>query len=405
MGGIKADEKLNTSTSIIQGNENIIIQNIKDSPITINKESGIIKQVFPILEFIRKWESKTHATATTLQTLFTGRKKELSEITEYLSKHDILVLEGEPGVGKTRVALEVLHSLEKQGYEAYCVDLLGSELYGELSTRLSVNKNNIVLIDDINRFPSHLKEILSFLEAWKATTNAKELKLLFTLRAYALEELSSIFALNGHKMANYHISILEDKDIEYLVKSAPFLISNDVFVQRIIEIAKGNARFALMAASLAVEKQKLGELYNLVDLYTDYYAHIRFLVPHAQETLAIVALFGAVEYAEDSLQEALKLANISLGNFKVACQELIHNELLDQFEGKAVRISDENLQVYFFYKVFLSSDRSLDFLSYLNVFYNNPSYPNELDKLISNSWSSFKEVQPIITQTLKEYEQ
>lgn len=66
-------------------------------------------QIFDLLSFIKKYDY--NETAASLETKFLYRENELVAINKSINENKITVLTGSPGVGKTRLAIELLNKL------------------------------------------------------------------------------------------------------------------------------------------------------------------------------------------------------------------------------------------------------------------------------------------------------
>ncbi len=88
-----------------------------------------------------------------LDTGFHGRDTEVEEALEALAGDDILIVTGPAGVGKTRVALEVVRRFcgFHPEFEAWCVLDRGHNLFDDLRAYFSDAGSFLLLADDANR--------------------------------------------------------------------------------------------------------------------------------------------------------------------------------------------------------------------------------------------------------------
>jgi hypothetical protein len=95
-----------------------------------------------------------------------------------------------------------------------------------------------------------------------------ELRILITVRDYAYNDISN--QCEVYNPATVTLNKLTDDQIKIILQSEDFQINNPQFIERILSIADGNPRLAVMAAIIALQKQNLMALEDVSDLYDRY---------------------------------------------------------------------------------------------------------------------------------------
>lgn len=327
-------------------------------------------QILPLSIFIDEYGSKAGMIAAPLDNHFCHRLDELSEIESILSSIDILVISGFPGVGKSKLALEVMKKfLEKnQSFEAFAIANKTVDISDDLRIHLDQEKDFILLVDDANRQMPNFKQILGvFREIRKG-----RIKLIITVRDYALEGVRTECQEFLPKI--FELKKFNEKEIKELVESNPFEIRNSKYQDKIVEVADGNARLAVMAARLANVKQfdfLQGDVSDLYDSYfstftkdSDISTNIILL-----KTLGIVSFFHTIDRGDRKLMDQIITTfNLDYHQFQDTIDELERRELIEVRHNVA-KVSEQVMATYFFDKVFLK-DEILSFRNLLFTFFH-----------------------------------
>lgn len=213
-------------------------------------------------EFIIQYEQPTLRIATPLSNTFYGRESEIDDGLVKLDKSDILIVTGAPGVGKTKLGIELCKRFisKYDEYKFYCLTNFNTEdVYTAFHSVIQKKDKIIVFIDDANRVGGNYSAILHHLKMVKKGN----LKIVVSVRDYALD---SIFA----KTYDYHYETMEilcfsDEDISNILDSNGFNFSY-ACKYRINLISRGNARLAMMCAKVARETNRLDSLRNASEL-------------------------------------------------------------------------------------------------------------------------------------------
>lgn len=360
-------------------------------------------QLLPLQNFIEEYNNKAGKLSTPLDNSFMHRKDELADIESALNTSDILIVSGFPGVGKTKIALEALDKFltANHDYSALAVSKKDQDISEDLKIHLQQEKNYVLLVDDANRQLPNFQQILGvFRENRKGN-----IKLIVTVRDYALNDVEK--ECDQFEPNKITLPKFSDKEITDLISSDSFEIRNSKYQKKIVEVADGNARLAVMAARLAKEKQELFLLGDVSDLYDSYFqTFIRdfdlFADKTLLKTLGIISFFYTIDRSNKKfIETVLTCFEVDYHAFNEAINELERRELVEVQYNNA-RVSEQVMATYFFHKVFIK-DHILSFKSLLVTFY--PSWKKRFSDTIipSNNSFGYEGVLNSISQDLDEY--
>lgn len=307
------------------------------------------EQIFDIDEFISRYD-KTKVNAPIKMDLL-HRESELEDLSNKLENNKVLLIFGKSGIGKTRLALELARLYEKK-YNAtvLCIKNNGQMLYNDLKYYLSDSGEYLLFVDDANQI-TQLEHILNYAITPPEGINVK---IIMTVRDYARDRVKSI-THNKLTPEEVEIDILKDEAIrDILIKNLH--IRNDKYLNRIVDISKGNARIAVLAGKIS-KKNGLASINNSVDIFKYYYGEIIEKQFHDKNKIIvafIVTLLGPFEYEKNRLAiEILKDIGIYEEEYYKICYELNENEIIDLYMDKAVKISDQSMGDYLLYYVLI----------------------------------------------------
>lgn len=338
-----------------------------------------------------------NAIATPLSTTFHFREEELAQVLQEIEESNLVVVFGKPGVGKSRFVLECCDRFvaDHPEYKVRCIFLRGVDLFEDLRVHFAEPGSYLIFVDDANR----VSKFEYFIQLLSDQREDQQIKVIATVRDYALEKVREV-SRSYPDWRDLELNPLEEQQIKQLVKDE-YDIINPLYSDRIVKIAKGNPRLAIMAAAVAKRENTLESINDVSSLYDEYYRSIRGdLEELGDENIlkaaGIVAFFRTVDYSNKEMMGAIEEAfGIPHEVFWKAVRRLDDLEVLDMHENEVVRTSDQVLATYFFYLAFFQ-ERSLDFAALLNHFFPRLQY-RLVDVLnpVLNTFDSMKIVEII----------
>lgn len=315
----------------------------------ISIDSG---QILPLDVFVAKHDA--NKMSAPLGTEFLLREKELEKAKSALRGNDVLLIAGPAGVGKTRFALELCRQLaEENGYTVFVIKNNNLQLYEDLVSAIEEGKNYLVLVDDANEL-SGLHHVLEYLP--KAAIGSRHIsKLILTVRDYARKQvMQSVMEIIQPETIK--ISTFNDEDVRKLMETC-YGITNRVYTDRIVVIAEGNARLAMLAGKLAADSESLAAIQDASGLYHNYYSkQLNALVESdtGVSSAGIIAFVQAIHLKHlEKLAPIFEVAGISSSDFKSDLKLLHRAEIVDLCNDEAARISDQSFSNFLIEYVFI----------------------------------------------------
>ena len=364
-------------------------------------------QVLTIEQFISTKDATT--INASLERILYHRNKELEEAIQELELNKALVLSGFAGVGKTRLALEIVVCIAKsENREIICIHSHGAELYQELQSTLKNHGRYIFLVDDANEF-TELSHILAYLAPNDGQIDAKAV---FTVRNYALTKVI-LSIRNAVSVEQMTLEPMARQEIVELIQGEyPNFFS--IVVEQIAHIAKGNARLALMGAQCVQKEQSLAKVHNATELYDHYYKIVLNSNPIWNDptnicTAAIIAMVNVIDMERmEKILPLLDSCNLSQQTMQESVRILHEAEIVDLCLNRAAKMPDQCLGDYLIKKVLLDEQwislnnfietcfdyhrqaliRTISML--LNVFHEE-SIVQELITVIKSIWKKWEE--------------
>ncbi|MDI6502438.1 AAA family ATPase [Leuconostoc suionicum] len=299
------------------------------------------EQIFDIEGFINAYNADV--TASPMNRAFKFRERELLQLTSALEKNNVALVTGVSGVGKSRISLEVCKKFREISYEVLCVKNNGQNLHNDFKIATSEPGNYLIFIDDIN-LVTNLQPIIN----WIIENNNKttKFKILGTVRDYAQKEVSNSLTRIGN-VEKVIIPNFTDEELREIIIDC-LNIKNSNFQNRILEIAQGNARLAVLAGQLAINQVE--KINNPAELFKNYYSGI---IDEGQisidsiKVLFIIALLNTVNIEQDKLaQLLLSEFEISERKFYDIIDYLNQKELVDLYLNQIVKINDQSFRDY-----------------------------------------------------------
>jgi hypothetical protein len=345
----------------------------------IETDSG---QILEIDRFIYENDKKT----TSLKNPFISRDSKLNEIITDSEQGNIVVLSGNPGTGKTRLAIEASMRLKEKNtsLKTYVITNKGQSIYYDLSSYFLPNHEYLIIVDDANRI-GDLSRILEL-----SILDELSVKLIITVRDYALGKIVKQFQeIDKISFRNIKIEKLSNKQIEDILSSMN--ITAQLCIDKITYIANGNPRLAMMASEYALETNNCYALNNVTDIYDAYFSRIINEIEELKDKSLLITL-GVISFHRSFDKENKAFNDIAFKIFQISENDFWENvfilhelELVDLFEKQIVKIADQIIAEYFFYYLWVK-EKIIDFSILLENYLQNYSgkIRDNLYPIISN---------------------
>ena len=358
--------------------------NIAKEFLGISVDSG---QILDYDDFIKNYNSNNYSTS--LNTSLLCREEEFEKLYSNIKNSDITIITGSAGIGKTKLALEVCNSFaEKNNFQFKVILHRGVDIFDDIMAYFNDERSSyLILIDDVNR----IKNALEYIQEYYGEKFEKnQLKIVATVRDYAKEKVLSLIPQKLN-LSEFELKTLNDDSIKTIIKNE-YNITNPIYVERIIDISCGNPRLAIMAASIANEKNSLESIYDVTSLYDEYFSKIKeeielFNQEEILLSIAIVSFFRVIDKSNDTQVELIENAfNISINDLWKHIEELHHLEIFDLYENEVVKVSDQILSTYLFYKI-VFVDKKIP----INIFLENffPQYKTKFVDVLNPLLNTF----------------
>ena len=287
-----------------------------------------------------------------------------------LKNQELVIVSGKSGIGKSRLTLAVIDRFiaKNPNYTSYCIyNREGISLYNDLKDYFSADGNYLIFIDDANLI-SELQHILRLLSE---NSEHKNYKIIVTVRDYALETIKT--KAKGYDYEEIILQPFDGKKLKTLL-AKEFQITKPIYVERIEKISEGNPRIAVMAAEIAKKANRLDSIYNVFEIYDEYFSSISkdlssFENQNLLKVAGLLSFFKVINFQNAELLEKIETSfGLSATEIFESAVELNKMEVADFYEDEVIKISDQILATYLFYKTFFKEDL-LKFSVLLNDFF------------------------------------
>ncbi|WP_020537329.1 ATP-binding protein [Lewinella cohaerens] len=329
-------------------------------------------QIVSMETFIGEYNKASKGISTPLNNTFLHRENEFNQLRQAIHENDFVILTGAPGVGKTKLALEGIKGFlaDNLSFGAYCISYKHHTLLDDLFQYFDSEKDYVLFVDDANRIDA-FNQITGFYRAIRKG----QLKVVITVRDYAFQEIGILCQEFFPKRLD--LEKFSDEQVTDIIKADPFNILNPDYHKEIVRIADGNPRLAIMTALLARAEQNIYALHDVSDLFENYFSTFikddgEFAKELNIKCLGLIAFFFTIPYKNKEITESiLRSFDIVYSDFIDVIDKLDQLELVEiQFEH--VKIPEQNLSTYFFYKAFIK-DNLLSFEILLNRYFDENS--------------------------------
>ena len=312
------------------------------------------EQIQPLQDFVERHDRNSLVAPLSIRFMF--RSKELLDIKDAFYKSDVVLLKGSPGTGKTRIAIHFAETYKnEQNGIVYCIHNRALPIYDDLCAYMEKPGKYFILVDDANEI-SNLNLVLDYANR---KNSGYEVKILMTIRDYAVEKVKSTL----EQVVKYEIVDIKpfsDLEIKEIVSTC-IGIKNDAYLKRIVNIANGNPRLAILASNIAGESNRLDSIYDVSKLYSAYYGRVLKDSELSSNTdllkvLGIMALIDSMYIDKiDMLKPFLSEHRISEDSFRSSLYRLHELELIDIYFNKAAKFAEQSFANFILKYVFYDS--------------------------------------------------
>lgn len=331
-----------------------IATKLRQVPRILQEYLGIV--TFPNLveidSFIKRFSSTKFSYLTPINNpYFEIDAQPISKGLELLKANDFLIISGEPGMGKTRYAIEIAKAFsDMTGAEAFVIEEKNRNIRETLDN-IDKNVSYLFIIDDANRTAIWDEAI----EFYEHTLNSN-VKFIATVRSYALD---SVITKCSNLVKIEQIAMSESpEDLASRILTS-FGITNTLWHKRINNITGKNIRLAVMCAQIALAGKKYNDLINVEGVYDAYYKpFFERLISDCTDcklikVVAIISFYKVIDLEETSLLDQIEhVFGLESPEFKSICRKLDDLECISITDDNIATIEDQNFGTYAFYKCF-----------------------------------------------------
>jgi hypothetical protein len=356
------------------------------------------QQILDCENFIENYNSNKYSTPLHIDSLC--REEEKKDLYQKIKTSSVVLITGVAGIGKTQLAIEVSSKYAKdKEYEFKIIFNRGTDIFNDMQAYFSEKgKKYLILIDDANRSQTILQYFLNY---FGIEIEKKELKIVVTVRDYAKKQVIQHLPKSIDSI-NFKLEELSEESIKEIAKEK-YDIHHSLYLERIAEIANGNPRLAIMACTIAKEKNTFESIYDVTALYDEYFLSIKndleiLKNEYILKTIAIVAFFRHVDKNNKEQSQLIENAfNISMEKLWQSISKLNDLEIFDLYENEVVKVSDQILSTYLFYNI-VFVDKKVSINLFLQNFF--PEYQNKFQDTLTPILNTFNSQK--IIEVLKE---
>ena len=280
-----------------------------------------------------------------------GRNEDLSKINEKINLHDAVVITGDSGSGKTKLAVEFLKSFSTKGI---VVQNRVGDISHDLFLETEKDDEYCILFDDANG-------IAQFKYCLEDLINAKKkIKLLITVRNYAKDDVINLLSNCKISFDVVSINTLSDEEIKKIIVNN-YGIINPKYQERIISISKGNARLAVIASEKTLLDDDGLIWKDSASLLNSYFRDIlqNNKIVNGEDYKKLLGMLSIIKKIDLNDRSMISKISSMIGleseDIVTKFNELFTHEIVDIYLNRVVKVEDQCLQDYFIYDAIVKS--------------------------------------------------
>ena len=348
-------------------------------------------------------------------TAFVGREKEIQDIISLIQAGTrVIVIHGNPGVGKTRFCLELSKEIKKlenfQEYEIRFVRDINESLLSAIRSELDPRQKYIIVADDANRL-GHLEGLSEILldPYW-----AEGSLLIISTRSYHIKQVLKKLRNRFEDVRRLEIKRLSNADIDKILQNPPFSLQNREFRKKAVSMAEGNPRMAAIIAEVLKAKGFIANI-SFYERFKEYFegvfSELQFYLEKDKKDKALLAIIAALRIINPSNERIVKkiISLIDFKNeweFRESISRLSEYEILERWpSGKIVKIFDDSVSEYIVFRYFFDDKtKFLDFKKFIIEPFGEEFANHIFENLVTLTLNGYKseELKRILNQLLKQ---
>lgn len=333
--------------------------------------------ILSVDEFIN---DSNNGLSPSLDKIFSSRGNEIKELIDAFSNNNIIIVYGKSGVGKSKIAIELLKNIEDDENKIKCIKARGLFDYTDL-LRIAGN-TDYFLIDDADKF-ADVQKIISYL---------KNKKIIFTIRDYELFNFISKLDNLEINYFKYELKPFTDEAVNKVMNDniGP---CNNLFLTKLNELVKGNIRLAFMIAETCKKDKNISALYNPNDIFGRYYEKRINEIISKEKADLILKCIGLITFNKqidinelDEYDDLLTFFEIEKKDFVTTIKYLEKEEIVSIFEDEIVEMNDQCLSNYLEHYVFFNKRLIRLKEIFINLF---PKYKRNIIAMLNQTLDVF----------------
>ncbi|MFH1560713.1 MAG: hypothetical protein ABID84_04825, partial [Chloroflexota bacterium] len=242
---------------------------------------------------------------------FLGRDAEYEQVTKFVaSEKQVLVLSASPGIGKTKLMLEVARGIQFDGHVRFLRP--ETESIERHLDELDPTKPLLLFVDDAHELEG-LKQLIALI---LSPEFADKIHVVVSTHPWAKERLDKEFNSRAVRCNVVDLGRLSNQAVDQLIQQPQIGVTDEAERRAVIKVSEGNPLVAVVAASLLKETGSLSGLTRHQVVMAHFTKALEAALPaqpgndKALLFLAIVSATKGIEYGNfrDQLADTLGLS-------------------------------------------------------------------------------------------------